>query len=146
MTRLFRGPDLAGALASVAGLALGYGGGLLALWVLGLAIRGWRGWALVLAPLVLFVGARLWAWRRVAVELDDEQLRYEGASTRDDFEVPLASIRALYTDRALEGAPLVLVLDGGGERVLSHLAPSRARALEAALVARGVEPLAGASG
>ena len=144
MTRLYRGPDLAGALASVARLALGYGGGLLALWVLGLAIRGWRGWALVLAPLVLFAGARLWAWRRVAVELDDERLRYEGVSTRDDFEVPLASIRALYPDRALEGAPLVLVLDGGGERVLHRLAPSRARALRAALVARGVEPLPGA--
>ena len=135
--RVFRGFDVAGAVASVSRIALLYGGAFLVLWVLGLVVRGWRGWVLVLGPLLFLVGSRLWAWRRVSVELADGQLRYEGVSTEDDFEVPLDAIRQVYFDRLLPGRPLVLVLEGGDERLLPRLRPARAVELEAALVALG---------
>ena len=135
--RVFRGFDAMGALASVSRVALVYGGAFLVLWVLGLVVRGWRGWALVIAPLVFLVGSRLWAWRRVSVELADGRLRYEGVSIEDDFEVPLAAIRAVYVDRALPGRPLVLVLDEGDERLVRRLRPAQAVELRRALTALG---------
>lgn len=135
--RVYRGFDGVDALATTSRIALLYGGAFLVLWTLGLVVRGWQGWALVLAPLGFLVGSRLWALRRVCVELADGVLRYEGASTADDFEVELAAIREVYFDRQLAGRPLVLVLAGQGERVLPRLRPASARALADALVARG---------
>lgn len=135
--RVFRGFDVAGAVASVSRIALLYGGAFLVLWVLGLVVRGWRGWVLLLAPLLFLVGSRLWAWRRVSVELADGQLRYEGVATADDFEVPIAAIRQVYFDRQLRGRPLVLVLEDGDERLLPRLRPASARALFEALVGLG---------
>ncbi|MCB9596450.1 MAG: hypothetical protein H6719_27250 [Sandaracinaceae bacterium] len=139
--RVYRGFDGTAAFASVTRILLAYGGGFVVLWALGLVVRGWRGWLLVLAPLVFLVGTRLWAWRRVSVELADGVLRYEGVSSEDDFEVPLDAIRRVYRDRMLDGAPLVIVLDGEDERVLARLRPARAEELRAALVARGAEAI-----
>ncbi len=134
---MYRGVDAVGALATTSQIVLVYGGAFLALWTLGLVVRGWQGWALVLAPLVFLVGSRLWALRRVSVELADGLLRYEGASTGDDFEVELDAILEVYFDRQLAGRPLVLVLAGQSERVLPRLRPASARALADALAARG---------
>lgn len=136
---VFRGFDAMGAVASVSRIALAYGGAFLVLWVLGLVVRGWRGWVLVLGPLLFMVGSRLWAWRRVSVELADGQLRYEGVATQDDFEVGVDAIRQVYFDHLLPGRPLVLVLEDGDERVLPRLQPARARELRDALVALGAE-------
>ena len=135
--RVYRGFDAMIALRQVSLLALGYSGAFLVLWTLGLVIRGWRGWALLVAPLLMMVGLRLFAWRRLSVELADGLLRYEGVAAEDDFEVPQASIRAVYTDPQLPGRPLVLVLQDGGERVLRGMRPRQARRLRAALEAGG---------
>jgi hypothetical protein len=124
--------------ARLASLVTVYAGGFAVLWGLGLVVRGWPGWLLVAAPLVFLVGARLWAWHRVSVEVTEEALRYEGASPERDFELALDALAAVYFDRTLPGAPLVLVLDDGDERVCGELSAEAARALHAHLRRTGV--------
>ena len=141
--RVYRGYDRGAGVARLARLVLIYGGVFAGLWVLGLVVRGWRGWVLVIAPLALMIAVRVWKWRRVWVEIAEGTLRYEGAAPERDFEVPLSSIAGCYHDRMLGGGPLVLVLEGGDERVLSDLNPSRADDLREHLVASGVEPVGG---
>lgn len=136
--RVVRGYDKGAGVARLALLVLLYGGVFSALWALGLVVRGWQGWVLVLGPLVLMIAARMWRWRRVSVEIADGTLRYEGVATERDFDVPLGSIASCYRDRMLRGGPLVLVLVDDEEHVLEHLDPSGADALQERLVASGV--------
>lgn len=138
--RVFRGIGFARGAARLTALAVAYGGAFAVLHCLGLVVRGWQGWTLVCAPLVAMIGARLWAWRRVSVELIEGVLRYEAAVPSRDFEVPIDRLRATYFDRTLRGAPLVLALDGD-ERVCAELSPRAARALRAQLTDLGVRAL-----
>lgn len=139
--RVYRGFDLGSGLNHISWIVLIYAGVFAVLWALGLVVRGWQGWLLVIAPLVMIVSARMWAWRRISVELADGILRYEGTDTEHDFEVPLASIASVYADEMLRGRPLVLVLVDGGERVLEDLRPSVAEALREHLVGSGVDDI-----
>jgi len=135
-TRIYRGADR-GALARDVGRAvLVWGGALVALLALGLVVRGALGWAIVLTPLVAVIAALVTARARILAELADGRLRFEGASTRQDFEVELAAIRDCYFDGAARGRPLVVVLADGDERALRGLRRSRAEALAAALARR----------
>lgn len=122
----------------IASLAIVYLGAFSVLWSLGLAVRGWRGWALWATPLVGLVLLRLWAWRRVAVEVAGGTLRYEGAVPSRDFEVELDQLEAIYFDGALPDRPLVLVLRDGDERVCGELSAKAAQGLYAYLVAAGI--------
>ncbi len=138
--RVFRGIGLARAAARIAALVTAYAGALAVLYALGLVVRGWQGWTLVLAPLAAMIGARLWAWKRVSVEVRDGVVRYEGAAPSRDFEVPLEHVRATYFDRTLRGHPLVLVLDGD-ERICGELSAESGRALSRHLAELGVSPM-----
>jgi hypothetical protein len=135
---VFRGVGLTRGATRIASLVTVYVGGFAVLWGLGLVVRGWQGWALLATPLVFLVASRLWAWRRVGVEVAEGTLRYEGAAPERDFEVEVGRIAAVYFDRALPGAPLVLVLEEGDERVCGELSSEAARALHAHLVRAGV--------
>lgn len=135
---MFRGVGVQRAATRLASLATAYVGAFAVLWGLGLVVRGWRGWLLLVTPLVAMVASRLWAWRRVAVEVGEGALRYEGALPGRDFEVSLEALEAFYFDRTLPGAPLVLVTRGGAERVCGELSAEAARALAHHLAGRGV--------
>ncbi len=135
--QIYRGFEPRAAMASLSLLGLVYGGAFLVLWTLGLVIRGSRGWLLVLTPLALVAGLRLWAWRRLSVEVADGVLRFEGVSAKDDFEVALESIEAVYFDSMLPGRPLVLALHDGDERVIEGLRTGRAEELRAHLIDLG---------
>ena len=139
--RVFRGFALWPASARIGGLVVSYAGAFAVLWALGLSVRGWRGWALVIAPLVVMLVTRIWAWRRISVELAQGCLRYEGVHPRRDFEVDVDAIQAVYRDPILSDHPLVLVLRGGDERVVAHLAPSAVDRLREHLVTRGAREI-----
>lgn len=138
---VFRGPSWRLAWRSLSALALTYAGGYAVLWALGLVVRGWRGWALLIGPLVILAASRLWTWRRVSVAIEGPTLRYEGTDPVRDFELSLSEIEAAYFDRTLEGEPLALVLADRDERVLSGLDERAARRLYAHLLERGVSPV-----
>ena len=138
---VFRGFDRARAAASVSRIMLVYGGAFLVLWTLGLVVRGPRGWVLVLAPLLMIVGSKVWALRRLSVDVADGTLRYEGVSVSDDFDVAVDAVTAVYFDRSLSGRPLVLALADGDERVLEGLSRAAAGRLGAHLVASGARDL-----
>lgn len=139
-TRIYRGADRGALARDLLRLGLVYGGGLAALLAMGLVVRGALGWGLVITPFVALTVAVFVARGRVLVELADGQLRYEGASTRHDFEVPLDAIRDRYFDAAATGRPLVVVLADGDERALRGLRRDRAEALALDLPARGAPP------
>lgn len=141
---VFRGVGITRGTVRLVSVATAYVGGFAVLWGLGLVVRDWQGWLLVGAPLIAVLAARLWAWRRVAVQVHDAALRYEGAVPTRDFEVELDAIRGVYFDRALPDRPLVLVLADGDERVCGELSPQAARALRAHLVELGVPAIAAA--
>lgn len=134
---VFRGIGAARAAARVASLVVVYAGGFAVLWGLGLVVRGWQGWALLATPLAAMIALRLWAWSRVSVEVSADRLRYEGAVPARDFEVPLEGIDAIYFDRSLPGAPLVIAT-GADEHVCGELSARAARELHDHLRARGV--------
>lgn len=136
MPTVFRGASRRRALRSLGTLTLVYLTGFVALWVMGLVVRGWRGWLLVIGPLLILAASRWWSWRRVSVAVDDDAVRYEGSSPEHDLEVPLARLVAVHRDTDLPGAPLVLALDDGDERALLELGESAADALESALAER----------
>lgn len=136
--RWFRGVSMKRAVSSMASLATIYVGAYAVLVTLGLVIRGWRGWALLVVPLVLLVVGRLLTWRRVGVTIDGERLRYEGSERSRDFEVELTRIEGVYFDPALPGRPLVLVTDDRDENVCVELSERAAKALHRELVERGV--------
>lgn len=132
---VFRGVGPRGNAARLLPGSIAYLGLLGILVTLGLEVRGLLGWALVLAPLSAYVGARLVIASRVAVEVDDERLRYEGSLPRDDVEVAVASI-----ERArLEHGALVLTLADDTEHPLRELSPAASSALRAHLDALGVD-------
>ncbi|HBQ12837.1 MAG: hypothetical protein RLO52_30650 [Sandaracinaceae bacterium] len=135
---LHRGIGWPRGVTRVASLVIVYVGAFAVLWGLGLVVRGWQGWILLTAPLVLWITSRLWAWHRVGVEVTEDRLRYEGANPRRDFEVRLKSIKAVYFDDLIPGRPLVLVLDDGDERVVGELSRKAARAVAKLLIERGV--------
>lgn len=135
--RIYRGADRGALARDLLRLALAWGGALAALLAMGLVVRGALGWALVVTPLVALTAWLVTARGRVLVELADGQLRYEGASTRHDFEVPLEAICDRYFDAAVTGRPLVVVLADGDERALRGLRRARAEALARVLPARG---------
>lgn len=130
MPAVFRGASRRRALRSLGALALVYVTGFAALWAMGLVVRGWRGWLLVVGPLVILAASRWWSWRRVSVAVDEDAVRYEASSPERDFEVPLERLRAVRRDRDLPGAPLVLSLDDGDERALLELGEDAADQLE----------------
>ncbi len=134
---VFRGIGVARAAVRVASLVTLYVGGFAVLWGLGLVVRGWQGWTILGAPLAALVGARLWAWRRVSVEVTENRVRYEGAVPARDWEIPLERVEAVYFDRALPGSPLVLAVEGD-ERVCGDLSTTAARALFDHLTELGV--------
>lgn len=138
--RVFRGVGFARGAGRLTALVTAYAGAFAVLWGLGLVVRGWQGWALLLAPLAAMVGLRLWAWRRVSVEVAEGVVRYEGASPSADFEVPLEQIAGAYFDRTLRDRPLVLAIEGD-ERICGELSPSAARALHEHIVSLGVRAL-----
>lgn len=134
---MFRGIGPTRAAVRVASLVTLYGGAFAVLWGLGLVVRGWQGWALLATPLAALIALRLWAWRRVSVEVTADRVRYEGAVPARDWEVLLDSIEAVYFDRTLPGRPLVLALSGD-ERVCGELSEPAARALHDHLIDLGV--------
>ncbi len=135
---VFRGASRRRAVRSLGALALTYASGYAALWAMGLVIRGWRGWVLLLGPLVIFAGSRLISWRRVSVSVDAGRLRYEGSAPARDFELPVDEIAELYWDATLPGRPLVLTGADRDERVCEELDRRPAERLRAWLLARGV--------
>jgi len=138
--RVFRGIGFARGAARLTALVTAYAGAFAVLWGLGLVVRGWQGWALLLAPLAAMIGLRLWAWRRVSVEVADGVVRYEGASPSADFEIPLEQIACTYFDCTLREHPLVLAIEGD-ERICGELSPAAARALHEHIVSLGVRAL-----
>lgn len=139
---MFRGLRRRWVLERIASLVVRYTGALAVLHALGLVVRGWLGWVLILLPLASMVAIRLWVWQRISVEVRDGLLRYEGDDPRRDFEVPLVELRATYVDHTLHGQPLVLVLEEG-ERTCSPLSPSASLALATHLSRAGVPRLDG---
>lgn len=138
--RVFRGVGFARGASQIAALVIAYAGAFAVLWGLGLVVRGWQGWALLLTPLAAMVGLRLWAWHRVSVEVAGGVVRYEGAVPASDFEIPLEQIAGVYFDRTLRERPLVFAIDGD-ERICGELSPRAARELRAHLVSLGVPAL-----
>ncbi|MEC7522212.1 MAG: hypothetical protein VYE22_20160 [Myxococcota bacterium] len=135
---VFRGIGWPRGITRVASLVIVYVGGFAVLWGLGLVVRGWQGWILLTAPLALWVASRVWAWHRVAVEVTEDRLRYEGATPQRDFEVRLEELGAVYFDDMIPGRPLVLVLSDGDERVCGELSRRAARAVAKHLIERGI--------
>ncbi|MCZ7683969.1 MAG: hypothetical protein M5U28_36450 [Sandaracinaceae bacterium] len=126
---LFRGIGVARAAVRVASLVTLYVGGFAVLWGLGLVVRGWQGWTILGAPLAALVTLRLWAWRRVSVEVTEDRVRYEGAVPARDWEIPLERVEAVYFDRALPRQPARPRGGGRRARLRRPLRPGRARAL-----------------
>lgn len=138
---VFRGIGLKRGAARIATLVTVYAGAFAVLWGLGLVVRGWQGWALLLAPLAAMIATRLWAWHRISVEVAHDRLRYEGSVLERDFEVSLEDIAGAYFDPTLPARPLVIALRDGDERFIADLSPTSARSLYRCLRDRGVQPL-----
>jgi hypothetical protein len=142
--KVFRGIGVARGAVRLTALVVSYVGAFAVLWGLGLVVRGWQGWTLVTAPLLTMIAARLWAWRRVSVEVNAGLLRYEGAAPDRDFEIPIQRIVATYFDRTLPDRPLVLVTSDGDERICGELSPQAARLLHQHLAALNIPSVRGA--
>lgn len=135
---MFRGVGFARGAARLGALVVMYAGVLGVLFAAGMVVHGWLGWAVLATPLAMLGLLRIWGWHRVSVTLSDGMLRYEGASPRTDFEVPLAHLRGVSLPARTK--PLVLILEGDEPRVCPELSPRAAGALARHLVALGVEP------
>ena len=103
---------------------------------LGLLPRGASGWILAALPPIAFLAWRLWLGTRVSVVVDDGQLRFEGLSTLEDFELPLGAIRG-WRWRSSPGSAILLRMDDR-ERIVDALSPGSARALTHCLVELGI--------
>ncbi|MBZ0119884.1 MAG: hypothetical protein IT378_13505 [Sandaracinaceae bacterium] len=135
---VFRGTGAARSIVRLLAVAVAYVGTFAVLWGLGLVVRGWQGWALLLVPLATLVAIRVFAWQRVAVEVAGGVVRYTGATPARDWDVPVAEVSQIYLDASLESHPVVLVRKDGHEHICGELGPDAGRALHDHLIGLGI--------